>query len=234
MRTPGPHCFLYSVIFVTMISGGILNAQNKKDYDFKNFSSIDISGAITAEISQGSEFKVSAEGEEKILHLLDLHLDEDELMAGVKNSKNISKGSVLLRIQLPALKDLDISGASEVKLNSVEQSNIEIELSGASSLKGNLMAGGSKINASGASKVEIEGHSSIMTLELEGASSFASPSFEVRGDLFFESSGASSAKIKSLGRMSLQLSGASSLVYSGDAKIIRQIVEGASTVKKAD
>ena len=207
-------------------------AQNTKTYDFKDFNSIEIGGAFTGEITQGDEFKVTVEYEESMEENLDLKQVGNELKVGLKGWKSSGKSSPKIIIQLPALEKLDLSGACDIILVKLSGENLEIELSGASSLQGDLDFKRIEIDASGASSIGFSGRTNKIELYLSGASNFKGKGLIVTDEFLLDCSGASSARCQVDGDMFIKMSGASSLQYTGEGNILKQELSGASEIEK--
>lgn len=148
--------------------------------------------------------------------------------------------------------DIDLSGASKITLDSYDGVNLHCDLSGASSIDvGNCNLENANIELSGASKVnfanlktnkldlDLSGASTISLLlgsantflaDISGASDVKANMFEVEtGNV--DISGASSMYIKVNQSLTGEVSGASTLKYSGEGEV-KVDVSGGSTAKK--
>ncbi len=209
-----------------------LAAQSVKDYDLRDFESVDVGGAFYVEIKQDINFKVQLECDEKYMDKIDIHMHGNDLKIKSK-SMNISSGDVIkVFVNLPILKNLECSGASDMKLIGMEQDKMNVETSGASSLRGDLDVKEIQIDASGASSVGLSGRAQKMSLYLSGASEFLGKGFLISDEFLADFSGASSANCQVEGDMFVKLSGASKLEYHGSGDIIKQETSGASSIIK--
>jgi hypothetical protein len=126
--------------------------------------------------------------------------------------------------------DLDLSGASELDID-LEAGEFISEISGASKLSGYLKATKSRIDLSGASGVKLNGSGGDLVLSGSGASHIELSGYPV-ADTDIDLSGASEAILNVNGRMDVELSGASSLKYTGNATLGRQDISGASNIEQ--
>ena len=151
-------------------------------------------------------------------------------MAGWKNYRNLD---LKAEIHLPSLKKLQMSGASRVVLNNLKGQNMTVDVSGASSLKGNIdLSNTLEIDASGASRIQLEGVVKNADVDVSGASSVKGLDLVINDKLRLDASGASNAKLIANGRIKADLSGASSFKYGGDADKVNIHSTGASSSKK--
>jgi hypothetical protein len=108
-----------------------------------------------------------------------------------------------------------LSGASQVEANNITAGSVEIKVTGASSFTGDIKAvKESAFEASGASRIELEGAGGNTTMKLSGASKAELSRFPLQ-NADIEISGASNAYINLNGRLNARVSGASNLLWSG-------------------
>ena len=128
---------------------------------------------------------------------------------------------------------LDMSGASSVKFADTSVGTVEADLSGGSRVTGVLKADGeARFAPSGASKVELKGRANDLRIEASGASYLEMPEFLVH-NAKIELSGASQANINLDGRLDAHLSGASGLRYIGEPTMGDVRTSGASRIRRA-
>jgi len=125
----------------------------------------------------------------------------------------------------------ELSGASQMDISNVNSADITLELSGASQAEGTLEMTNGDFDISGASSVNLEGSAQDIIVNASGASRAHLDDFEVinaRIDL----SGASSATVNAAGQLSGDLSGASTLKYIGNPTLGNVTTSGASTISQ--
>lgn len=181
------------------------------------FDGVDIGGTITAKVTVGQNFSVVVEAEKDILPKIITKVKNNDLIVKFEKGfwKNRSyksrKIKVRVTISLPALEDLDVSGASKASVSGVNSDKLTIDVSGASN-------------------VNIEGSAREIEVDLSGASSLMAKSLlsEVAE---MDLSGASSAKINVTNSIRVDASGASSVRYLGDPQVQKD-TSGASSIRR--
>ena len=133
-------------------------------------------------------------------------------------------------IESPKLR-LKMSGASDLKNANFSVGTLLMELSGASHFKANTQSTNVTIDCSGASSAELNGVAEDLAVECSGASNAKLNNLKVKGAVV-TASGASDVAIYASQLMKLSASGASSIHYSGDAKISETHSSGASNIKR--
>ncbi len=133
-------------------------------------------------------------------------------------------------IESPKIR-IKMSGASDLKNADFNVGTLLMELSGASQFKAKTRASNVTIDCSGASNVELVGTAEDLAVECSGASDAKLNNFNVKGAVI-RSSGASDVSVNASQLMKLTASGASTIHYTGEAKITESNSSGASTIKR--
>ena len=122
--------------------------------------------------------------------------------------------------------EIILSGASDLNMT-MQTGNTVITASGSSDIRGSLQAADCQFNLSGASTCNISGAAGKTIIAASGASDFISSGFTVQtADV--KLTGASDASIRVNGTMNVDISGASTLNYSGNPTIGKIDISGAS------
>lgn len=209
-----------------------LQGQNVKRYDFIGFTELEVNSAFEVEITQSDEFLVELTFEEELEPNILVQLSENELKVGLKGWKGNLKSKPKAVIHLPNLESIEISGATTVNISKLNIEDLEIELSGASDINGEINVRRLVADISGASSLNLSGIVNKSEIYLSGASEFNNDKGRITDELIFDASGASSANCVVDGDIYINMSGASSFTYSGKGDIIKQESSGGSSIKK--
>ncbi len=230
--------FILFFAFITLIScdtDSILGSKKiiHKSYAYSDFTKIDASETYSIKLTQGKEFKVDLSCNENILEFIEIELKGKTLVLDFKGNHTFSDITAKVNITVPTIKEIEASGASKIKMNGFTLDELAIDVSGASSFKGNLKIKGTiDIEASGASTVKIKGSAKDGNLDLSGASTLKAKEFTVLNELTVDASGASSCEITAKGTLELESSGASSIGYYGKGKVLKSETSGAGRIEK--
>ena len=170
-----------------------------------NFAAIDIGAAFVAQVTRADAYSVA------------ITVDDN-----VADYVRVSRDGGALRIRLADghyYRDVTL----EASFRSDE--DFAVELSGASSVEGDVSTGDIACELSGASNLTLEGAGASLDLRASGASSADLERFAAI-DADVDLSGASSAEISASGTINATLSGASQLEYRGGAKLADVSVSG--------
>ena len=194
---------------ITGVKGsGNLKTETRSVSGFKK---IKAGGFVKLDVAVQKDFSVSVETDDNLLPLVTTQVDGDTLVISSKESISPSK-TTNVKISMPDLVDLDLSGASTGVITGVKTDSFEVEISGASSIKLDGEVKSLNAKASGASKIDAE------NLRAENAKA--------------DSSGASTITVTAANDADLNASGASTVYYTGEPKNLKQNSSGASTIKK--
>jgi len=214
--------------------GGLIGSGNleTEEYAFTNFTEVEISSAFEFEIEQSGSYNISVTADDNVIDYVQVSQVGQTLK--IRLGRVIWLGPVTLRasVTMPQLHGLTASGASHGTISDFSSTeDLDITVSGASRVTGDITAGNAEFDISGASTIQLEGSANDMVATASGASSFNLDDFTVNNaDVNF--SGASSGTINLDGRLDADLSGASKLWYIGEPTMGDINTSGASTVSK--
>ena len=224
---------LVSAIF-TGCRGTFFGSGNleTRQYVLSDFSRVEVGSAFDFEIIQSGSYSVSVTADDNAFEHIEVAKRGDTLKISMKTFPSIGSSTLEAVVTLPQLRGLVISGASDGYVTGFSSTeNIEIGVSGASKVAGDITAGDAEFDVSGASTVRLEGSADDMDANVSGASSFKLGDFMVNdADVVF--SGASSGTVNVTGRLDANLSGASKLEYIGEPTMGDINTSGASTLSK--
>lgn len=174
------------------------------------YTGLDISNAFHVTVSDQVQDVVVTVGDlahEKVL----VKVIDGKLHIGFKPHTSYN-GEATAIIPVSIICDLELSGASSFK-GDLSGTEVDIDLSGASFFKGNIVAHDVDFDLSGASSAILNGFcQSNMELEISGASKLEAAHFNapsIHGNM----SGASNADVTCCTSLNVDLSGASTLTY---------------------
>jgi len=201
---------------------------------FSDYNGIDASTAFTVYINfSNDEESIEIEANDNLHQHIEVKKQNGILFIGIEDNVHV-RGNATLNAYITTkdLSSFSASGASRIIVEDlVETNNAQIYLSGASKFIGQFNVDQLYSDLSGASILDIDGFSNDFELDASGASVFRNYVFstkKMKADL----SGASNAYLTVEEEIDIEASGASSLMFKGNAIITHQDLSGASTVKK--
>ena len=214
--------------------GSLIGSGNvvTEEFDLSGFDQVEVTDAFEVEIRHGDAFSVVVRVDDSVKQYLDVVKQGSTLRIGLKpiSSSTVSDMTLEAEVTMPQLTGLELSGASDVSVTDFTSSEaLYAEVSGASSLRGDIEAGGVRFDVSGASDVKLRGSGEDLVMDVSGASSADLADFPV-ADADIEVSGASSATVNVSGRLDVEASGASRVRYRGSPTLGSVDSSGGSSI----
>lgn len=215
------------IIFANFFSFGNLHIKSPISFSFgkikgsgnyvtekrevSNFKNVEVNNIFEVEIVAQKEFSIEVDADDNLLEFIKTEVSGDTLK--IENDKKFStKNRVKIRITTPDIENLDVSGASTIRIADLNNQSLKIDTSGASSVKVEGKTNRLVIDASGASRVDTKGLSA--------------------SNVSVDASGASRANINVSEILNVDLSGASNVTYSGNPGEINKKTSGASSIRQ--
>jgi hypothetical protein len=216
-----------------LVGSGNLESQ---EYDFADFTEVEIGSAFEFEVKQSSSYSINITADDNVMDYVQVSKDGQTLKIRLRTGLGIFLGpvSATLRasVSMPQLQGLTASGASHGTVSSFSSTeDLDITVSGASRVTGDITTGDVEFGISGASIIQLEGSGNDIDANVSGASRLNLDDFTVN-DVDVNFSGASSGTVNLNGRLDANLSGASTLWYIGEPIMGNINTSGASTVSK--
>jgi hypothetical protein len=203
----------------------------KQERQISSFNSLEVGGAFKVFLTQGEKESLTVEADENLLEFITTEVRGNTLK--ISTTKDINNTNALnIYLTITNLDEMDISGACKLTCeNKLKLNDLDMECSGASDVDLKLSANNIKLEFSGASQIDMFGSANEVSLDLSGASDL--DALELEAEKYSaDISGASHAKIYVKSELSVNVSGAASLKYKGEPKLIQTDVSGAGSLKK--
>lgn len=213
--------FLSLAICLTFACGGInkiggsgvkgSGTLKSETRNLSGFKKIKAAGAISLNVTVQKDFAVAVETDDNLMQHITTEVSGETLSISPKDSINPSS-MIKVTVSMPALTDMDISGASTAAVTDMKGGDLDL-------------------NASGASKITVGGEVGTLDADASGASSINAENLKAE-NAKANSSGASTVTVNAASEADLQASGASTVIYLGEPKKLTQNSSGASSIKK--
>jgi len=206
------------------------------EVSFSDYSGLRVSNAFNAFVTfSDSEEKIVIEANDNLHDRIIVKRDGNDVVIKLKNFTNV-KGNATLNAYITTknISKFEISGASNLTLeNEWILENARIEISGASIFTGEISTDDLHVDMSGASNADLYGTARDVYADLSGSSYLRDYDLQAE-KLHIDLSGASSAFLSISESIDIEASGASRLMYKGDAVIDHKDLSGASEIIKKD
>jgi hypothetical protein len=198
----------------------------------QDFSRVEFSHAFQADVTQGESYSVVITIDDNLQQYLQVSQTGDTLKIGFKPGMlSLRNATMRAQVVMPELTGVGASGATQVRLAGFESGrDLRLDISGASTVRGQIDSGDLRADISGASRLELSGQGEDGSINVSGASQANLANF-VMQNVTVDASGASRAEVHASGRLDAEASGASTVLYSGDPTLGRTNTSGAGTIR---
>lgn len=228
-----------------------------RQFDFSEFTHVDIGSTFSYEIKQSDTYSISITANNNLFDDIKVAKEGQTLKLRMEVPKvpwamftiDPSPKAVITMPQLYGLNssgatdgavsrfsstdDLDftVSDVSSVELLAISAGDVSFHVSGASTVSGDIKAEDIDLDVSGLGSVQLEGSARDMEIKTSGGSHLKLASLTVNNaDITL--SDVSDCTINLSGRLDTKLSGASRLEYIGEPTLGKIDITGVSTLKK--
>lgn len=193
-----------------IVGSGVIKSETRS---ISTFTSIDASGAFEIELACQEEPSLELEGDDNLLPMIRTEVRGGTLY--IKSDKGFSvKRAIHVRISAPDIMNIHSSGATSFHITKVKNEKLKIDASGASNLDIAGETTALELNLSGATKVDTEGLRAVRVRILM--------------------SGAGKANVFASEELDADVSGAGSVTYAGNPAKVNKRVSGVGSVTKKD
>lgn len=204
-----------------------------KTFPLEGFAAVEAGHSFDLDLRQAPTHQVEITIDDNLAQYLKVSKRGETLVLELDHrfSYRPSQGGLKASVSLPALSRLNLSGAAQASLAGFQSGErVQLELSGASELRGELQAGELDLGLSGASEIALSGACAKLSVDISGASEADLVRLQAES-VQAELSGASEVAVKTDGRLDAELSGASTLRYAGKPTLGAIQTSGASNHK---
>ena len=201
-----------------------------RQYDLAGFSSVAAGHAFHVTVIRGNDYRVTVTVDDNLVDYLDVSASGNTLRLYLTPNLNLRDVTLRAQVTMPELGGLDLSGACHASIAGFSSEKpLAIELSGASSVRGDIHSGDARLSLSGASKAELQGGAANLRVGTSGASHANLDHFLVKTAVA-GASGASHITVNASETIEAEASGASRVRYVGKPEILKQHSSGASSI----
>ena len=227
-------CGIPDISDLIPVSGGEVRGSGNvvtQEFSITGFDKVDVSHAFTVDIGQADSFSVDVSIDDNLVEYLRVEKQGSTLKIGLEPGPNYLSTHATAEVTLPELTGLELSGASHGTVSGFESTRaLDVDLSGASHLVGDVECGNARFDVSGASHLTLTGSGEDAIIDASGASHVDLADFPV-ADASVDASGASHATVNPSGRLNAEASGASHVKYLGRPSLGSIETSGTSSVE---
>ena len=227
---------LFAVAFIAVAF--CLNGQSTRSYPLSDFAAIELSLPAAIQVTQGRNWLVEISADKEALEDLSLFVEAGTLHIEREGGDwwewifegNEERG-LDVRIVMPALRSLDISGAAEATIEGFSGKSLDIDIAGAAELIFNGQYDVLTCELAGAGELELTGGGERLVLDVAGAADIQAKHY-IADVVEIDGAGAVDATVHARQKLVIDIAGAGEVRYAGNPSEVIEDISGAAEVHK--
>src|SRR4030042_68278 len=215
--------------FSTSDASGMQEVRNPD-----NFSKISLSMAAKVYVVQGSECRLKIEADENDLEKIETSVKDGKLEIKTKSWASNLKDNVIVRITMPELTGLSVSGSGSVIAESgFDCQELDLSVTGSGSIKmSKLTASTVEALITGSGNIQLDGEKTAgeRALTITGSGNYSAEAMEVN-HARITITGSGSARINVINELKTNITGSGNVTYRGDP-VVNASATGSGRTKK--
>ncbi len=188
------------------------NLVTKQEF-FSDFNAVDAENGFNVEVYKSDTYDIEVMADDNVMEFVSVSKSGNTLKVGLKWGTKVNSAILKIKIMMPDLQEIELSGGSKGKIEDFIISNsLSVDLSGGSQLSGS-------------------GEAEYLNMDISSGSQLDFSDY-LAGDVNVELSGGSQATINLDGTLNADLNGGSQLYYFGDPSMGDIDISGGSQLNE--
>ncbi len=210
------------------VGSGVVGCEHRQ---LPEFDGVEACGSIDVQLFQGAETSVKVEGGENLLGYVTTEVHRGVLRVGTRRARFTAKTPLVVKVTLPHLRSLEVSGSGSLLGQSALQSeSVLLRVSGSGELTVNGQFSNVVAELSGSGDLTASGRTENLDIDLEGAGALQAQALRVDGACHVDLGGSGDCFVWSEGSLRVYLDGSGSVRYRGQAAHISSEIEGSGNL----
>lgn len=231
------------VALAAFFTNSTLNAQNKVQGNGKvvtqtrstgDYDGIKIAGSFDVDLVSGKEGKITIKGEENLLAVIKVEVEDNSLKIYVKKGTQIraSSGKIQVTVPFEKISELSLSGSGDIQSKDViKNDNLAVKLSGSGNFNLPVDTNSLELHVSGSGNIHLKGTADKLTTKLSGSGDIDASSLKskvVEANI----SGSGNSKVTCAESITARVAGSGNIKYIGNPEKRDVKVSGSGTITK--
>lgn len=224
-------------------TNSIINAQNKIQGNGKvvtqtrstgDYDGIKIAGSFDVDLVSGKEGKITIKGEENLLAVIKVEVEDNSLKIYVERGTQIrtSSGKIQVTVPFEKISELSLSGSGDIQSKDViKNDNLAVKLSGSGNFNLPVDTNSLELQVSGSGNIHLKGTADKLTTKLSGSGDIDASSLKSK-IVEANVSGSGNSKVTCAESITARVAGSGNIKYIGNPEKRDVKVSGSGTITK--
>ncbi|UWY27281.1 DUF2807 domain-containing protein [Flavobacterium sp. TR2] len=220
-----------------------VNAQNKVQGNGKvvtetrttgGYDGIKIAGSFDVNLVSGKEGKITIKGEENLLAVIKVEVEDNSLKIYVDKGTQIrtSSGKIQVTVPFEKISELSLAGSGDIQSKDViKNDNLAVKLSGSGNFSLPVDTNSLELHVSGSGNINLKGTATKLTTKLSGSGDIDASSLKSK-IVEANVSGSGNSKVTCDESITARVAGSGNIKYIGNPEKRDVKVSGSGTITK--
>jgi len=208
----------------------VTETRNTADYD-----AIKVSGSFDVDLVAGKEGKIIIKGEENILAVIKVEVEENTLKIYVQKNTNIRSSigkKVEITVPFDKISEVSLSGSGHIESkNTIKNDKFAAKLSGSGNFNLSVDANNLDVNLSGSGNVHLKGTSDHFTTKLSGSGDIDAADLKSK-NVDVNVAGSGNSRVFCNQNLTARIAGSGNIKYLGNPEKRDVKVSGSGNISK--
>ncbi|MBJ2124075.1 head GIN domain-containing protein [Flavobacterium sp. IB48] len=221
-----------------------VNAQNKVQGNGKivtetrstgDYDGIKVAGSFDVDLVSGKEGKITIKGEENLLAVIKVEVEDNSLKIYVEKGTQIrtSSGKIQVTVPFEKISELSLAGSGDIQSKDViKNDKFSIKLSGSGNFTLPVDTNNLELNVSGSGNVRLKGTATNFSAKLSGSGDINAADLKSKV-VEANVSGSGNSKVACDESLTARVSGSGNIRYVGNPEKKDTKVSGSGTISKS-
>ncbi|WP_294963976.1 head GIN domain-containing protein [uncultured Flavobacterium sp.] len=220
-----------------------VNAQNKVQGNGKvvtetrttgDYDGLKIAGSFDVNLVSGKEGKITIKGEENLLAVIKVEVEDNSLKIYVDKGTQIrtSSGKIQVTVPFEKISELSLAGSGDIQSKDViKNDNLAVKLSGSGNFNLPVDTNSLELHVSGSGNINLKGTATKLTTKLSGSGDIDASSLKSK-IVEANVSGSGNSKVTCDESITARVAGSGNIKYIGNPEKRDVKVSGSGTITK--
>ena len=221
---------------VSINSGDTVNGNGvikKEARNVTGFSGIDVAGPFNVVLVQGSTYSIEVEGDENLLPHIQIQKSEGNLDISEEDGFDLrSRNGITVRIQLPDVNELSVSGSGSIKSETLinNSKSISISIAGSGDVDVEVKTPATEVEIGGSGKATLSGSTRKLDIGIGGSGDCLAEDL-LSEDCDVSIGGSGTARVFASVSLKGSIGGSGNIYYRGEPKNLTKSIGGSGSIE---
>lgn len=207
----------------------VTETRSTGDYD-----GIKIAGSFDVDLVSGKEGKITIKGEENLLAVIKVEVEDNSLKIYVEKGTQIrtSSGKIQVTVPFEKISELSLAGSGDIQSKDViKNDNLAVKLSGSGNFNLPVDTNNLELHVSGSGNIHLKGTADKLTTKLSGSGDIDASNLKSK-IVEANVSGSGNSKVTCAESITARVAGSGNIKYIGNPEKRDVKVSGSGTITK--